>query len=158
MGESTRLEDFKKWIEKELFKSFGFNEEYFLDKECLFSIPTSHLFLETLIHSSYKPTSKYSQEEINEIIFTENRKDSNQDWAIWFHVPYHDQIYFGVTDVGIYDFGLGNAPVLSPLYYLMEHKRAEQNGIIYAGILSNEKKWCLLMEYNGESIEMNLYK
>ena len=160
MGNESRLDEFKNWIGKELFSSLGFNEGLFEHKQEIFSIPTSDLFVEALIHYPNKPTSKYTKEEINQLILNENHKHTNQDWAVWFHVPWPDDMYMGMepAKVGLYTFGLGTTPALEPLYYLMECERAEQFGVTFSGILANNKKWCLLLEYERDLISMHFYR
>ena len=141
---------FRKWLQENLFTHDFFDNKFFSHEIELYS----HQPLSTLQKHLQLREEKFTHENLYRPVMKACGVHKLKRDGLWFHVNVVDQCVWILEDYKRYPFPLPHSEKpLGTLFWRMEKYPAEQAGTTYVGLLSDDRKWLLLIEHGAESIE-----
>jgi hypothetical protein len=151
-----RMPELWKWLEQNLFTNLSYQNKFFPHEVVLYS------------DEPYMPLTRHLQRMEEQFTKAElygavmkacATYKFNQD-ALWFHVNVIDRAVWALEDYKEYPYPLPySEKPLATLFRRMEKYPADQSGLTYVGLLSNSRKWMLLIEHRAHSdgSDFNIY-
>ena len=135
------------WLEENLFTHNYFDSKYFPHELMLYSHAPR---LQISEHFEQMET-QFSRENLYRAVMKTCSTHKRNRNALWFHVNVVDQAVWILEDYQRYAYPLPpREKPLARLFQRMEEHPADQGGTTYVGLLSDDKKWLLLLERCGQ--------
>jgi hypothetical protein len=142
--------EFAKWLQENLFTDFAifFDSKIFPSEVVLYSRQPVVRVSEHL----QRMQELFTREDLYRAVMKACDVHGRERNALWFHVNLIDQAIWELDDYKKYPYPLPHSErPLSTLFWRLEKHPAAERGTTSVGLLSQDKKWLLLIEHGADS-------
>lgn len=146
--ESNTTPEFWKWLQENLFTHLSFDNKFFPDEVVIYA----HQSRVSIPQHIQAMEEEFTKEDLYGAVMKACVVYKMQRDALWFHVNIVDLAVWVFEDYKPYPYPLSYPEKpLSTLFERMVKYPADQGGVTYLGLLSDSRKWLLLLEHECHS-------
>ena len=138
---------FWRWLQESLFTHDFFDNKFFPHEVELYSHQPSVALSNHLLHME----EQFTREDLYRAVMKACGTHKLKRDGLWFHVNIIDQCVWSLEEYRRYPYPLPpSEKPLGTLFWRIEKYPADQAGTTYLGLLSDDKKWLLLIEKGAD--------